>query len=154
MQNKKIFLINLIYYICMLVLAVVFVLGYLNMLPSQILSTFLIQGVVMLALPIILYSLFITKNPKQTFKDFGFKKISFTIFICTILLGFVMYFINNFVADMFFTVLSLFGFDNSINVGLNIGSVGMEFVFTAVVPGFCEEILHRGMYMRGSQKQG
>lgn len=154
MKNKKIFYINLIYYICMLCVALIFVLGYLDVLKNSYLSTFLIQGIVMLAIPIILYSLFVTKNIKQTFTDFGFKKITFKVLFYSICLGFVLFFVNNYVADIFYTLLSIFGYDNSVNIALSVNSsVGMEFFLTALVPGFCEEVLHRGMFMRGSQKQ-
>lgn len=155
MQNKKIFIINLIYYICMLSVAVVFVLGYLGFLENSYLSTFLIQCVIMFAIPVILYSLFVTKSAKQTFKDFGFKKISFNILLCSIALGFVLFFVNGYVADIFYTILNILGFDNSINVSLSVSkSIGTEFLLTAIAPGICEEILHRGMFMRGSSKQG
>lgn len=155
MENKKIFYINLIYYLCMLGVALIFVLGYFDIIRSSYLSTFLIQGVVMLAMPIILYSLFVTKNIKKTFNDFGFKKITFKVVIYSICLGFVLFFVNNYVADIFYTILSIFGYDNSVNIALNVNSsIGLEFLLTAIVPGFCEEVLHRGMFMRGSQKQG
>ena len=155
MQNKKIFLLNLIYYLCMLAVAVVFVLGHFNIITNIFVSTFLIQGIVMFAIPIIFYSLFISKNIKQTFSDFGFKKISFKILVISIGLGVILFFINNYVADIFFTILNLFGYDNSINVSLSVGSkVGLEFLLTAIIPGICEEVLHRGMFMRGCKKQG
>ncbi len=155
MQNKKIFVINLIYYLCMLSVALIFVLGYFKVLNNSYISTFLIQGIVMFALPIILYSIFVNKGFKNTFKDFGFKKTSFTILLYSIALGFVLFFINNYVADIFYTILTLLGYDNSINISLSVSnSIGMEFLLTAIVPGICEEVLHRGMFMRGSQKQG
>ena len=139
----------------MLCVAVVFVFGYFGLLKNSYLSTFLIQGVVMLAIPIILYSLFVTKNIKQTFREFGFKKISLTVLFYSILLGFVLFFINNYVADVFYTIISMLGYDNSVNVTLSVHSdIALEFVLTAIVPGICEEILHRGMFMRGSAKQG
>lgn len=109
----------------------------------------------MFAMPVILYSLFVSKNVKKTFSDFGFKKISFTIVLCSIGLGFVLFFINNYVADIFYTILSLVGYDNSINVTLSTNTTILsEFFLTAMIPGFCEEVLHRGMFMRGSSKQG
>jgi len=138
----------------MLSVAVVFVLGYFDITTNSYLSTFLIQGVVMLAMPILLYSLFISKSVKPTLSDFGFKKISLTILICSILLGFVLFFVNNYVANIFYFVLSIFGYDGSINVSLSVGNIGVEFLLTAIIPGFCEEILHRGLIMRGSIKQG
>lgn len=155
MKNKKIVCINLIYYLCMLSVAVIFVLGYFGVIENSYLSTFLIQGIVMFAIPIILYSLFVSKNVKQTFSDFGFKKISFTVLLCSIGLGFVLFFINNYVADVFYSVLSLLGYDNSINISLNTNTLVLnEFLLTAIIPGFCEEVLHRGMFLRGSSKQG
>jgi len=155
MQNKKIFLINLIYYLCLLSVALIFVLGYFDLIKNSYISTLLIQGIIMFAIPIILYSLFISKNIKQTFNDFGFKKITFTVLIYSILLGFILFFINNYVADIFYTILTLLGYENSINVSLNINnSIGIEFLLTAIAPGICEEVLHRGMFMRGSSKQG
>ena len=154
MNNKKIFTINLIYYICMLSVAIVFLLGYMEIFNNSFLTTFLIQGIVMLAIPIILYSAFITKNIKQTFRDFGFKKISPKVILISICLGFVLFFVNNYVADIFYVVLTIFGYDNSINISLSVNNIGLEFLLTAIIPGFCEEVLHRGMYMRGSQKQG
>ena len=69
-------------------------------------------------------------------------------------LGFILFFVNNYVADIFYAILTIFGYDNSINISLSINNVGLEFLLTALIPGFCEEVLHRGMYMRGSQKQG
>ena len=155
MQNKKIFIINLIYYLCMLSVALIFVLGYFGILENSYLSTFLIQGVVMFAMPVILYSLFVTKSAKQTFHDFGFKKISVKILLCSIGLGFVLFFVNGYVADIFYTILHILGFDNSINVSLNVTqTIGIEFLLTAIAPGICEEVLHRGLFMRGSAKQG
>ncbi|MFQ6724293.1 MAG: lysostaphin resistance A-like protein [Clostridia bacterium] len=109
----------------------------------------------MFAIPIILYSLLISKNVKQTFMDFGFKKITGKVLLYSILLGFVLFFVNNYVADVFYTVLSIFGYDNSVNINLSVGkTIGIEFLLTAIIPGICEEILHRGMFMRGCKKQG
>lgn len=139
----------------MLSVALIFVLGYFDIINDSYLSTFLIQGVVMFAMPIILYSLLVTKSVKKTFSDFGFKKISIFVLLCSICLGIVLFFINNYVADVFFTILSIFGYDNSVNISLSVNNqIGIEFLLTAIIPGICEEVLHRGMYMRGSKKQG
>ena len=76
----------------MLSVALIFVLGYFDIITNSYLSTFLIQGIVMFAIPILLYSRFVTKNIKQTFSDFGFKKISLVVLLCSIGLGFVLFF--------------------------------------------------------------
>ncbi len=155
MKNKKIFYINLIYYLCILVVAFIFALGYFKVIKNEFLTSALIQGLVMFGIPVIMYSLFISKDIKQTFSDFGFKKITNTVLICSICLGLVLFFINGYVADIFYTILSLFGYDNTIKVGLSVGGdLFTELLLTAIFPGFCEEVLHRGMYLRGSAKQG
>lgn len=139
----------------MLCIASLFVLGYFGILKNEFLSNFLIQCVVMLSIPILLYSLLVSKSAKQTLKDFGFKKISFSILICSILLGFVLYFVNSYVAQFFHAVISILGYDNSINIHLSVGGdISKEFLLTAILPGICEEVAHRGLLLRGSHKQG
>jgi hypothetical protein len=77
------------------------------------------------------------------------------VLLYSICLGFVHFLINNYVADIFYTILTNLGYDNSINVNLSVTSnIGIEFLLTAIIPGICEEILHRGMFMNGSKKQG
>lgn len=155
MKNKKMFCIYLIYYLCMLSVASIFVLGYFGILENEWLSNFLIQCVVMFAIPILLYSIFVSKNVKQTFRDFGFKKISFSILLCSIILGFVLYFVNSFVAQFFQTLIAIFGYDNSMGMSMSVGGdVAKEFLLTAILPGICEEVCHRGLLLRGNQKQG
>lgn len=155
MKNKKMFCIYLIYYLCMLSVASIFVLGYLGILENEWLSNFLIQCVVMFAIPILLYSMFVSKNIKQTFRDFGFKKVSLAILLCSIALGFVLYFVNSFVAQFFQSIIVILGYDSSFGVSLSVGGdIAKEFLLTAILPGICEEVCHRGLLLRGSQKQG
>lgn len=155
MKNKKVFYINLIYYLCILVVAFIFALGYFKIIKNEFLTSALIQGLVMFGIPTLMYSLFISKNIKQTFADFGFKKISGLVLGCSIALGFVLYFVNSYVADIFYTILSFWSYDNSISVGFGIGGdLLVDLLLTALLPGICEEILHRGFYLRGCVKQG
>ena len=69
MKNKNIFKINIIYFVALTLVALVFVLGYTGILKNDILTSFLIQIVVMFAIPLLMYSLLMKKNIKQTFKD-------------------------------------------------------------------------------------
>ena len=96
----------------MILVALIFVLGYLGLLQNDYISSFLIQIMVMFAIPMLLYTLFVSKSFKQTFKDTGFKKISSRMIGITIILGIVLYFINNFVAQFFSSLISLFGYEN------------------------------------------
>ena len=75
MKDKTYIKINITYFIAMVLVAVIFVLGAFGIITSEWLSTFLIQIVVMFALPILLYSLFTKTKIKDTFKTFGIKKL-------------------------------------------------------------------------------
>jgi len=139
----------------MINIAILFVLGSFGIVKNQILSTFLIQIVVMLAIPLLLYSLFVNKKFKNSFKDFGFKKLSGKLILISIGLGFVLYFINTFIATTFSSIISLFGFENLSNsetITLNYQFLFKDFVLTAILPGICEEFLHRGILLHAGKK--
>jgi len=154
-QNKKLFYINLIYYIAIISVAIVFVLGYLDVFKSNILTTILLQIVIITAIPIILYSLLVSKSVKQTFSDFGFKKLSGTLLGFSIVIALVLYFLNVFVAESFASIIHILGFENVIPaLSISNQEVLSEFILTACLPGFCEEILHRGMMLNGCKKHG
>ena len=155
MKNKNFFRISLIYFIAMVGIAILFVLGSFGIVKSQILSSFLIQVVVMFAIPLLLHILLVSKSAKTTFKDCGFKKISFKLILISVVLGMVLYFINAFVATTFSNLLSLFGYESlsgSETVNLNYKLLLKDFVLTAILPGFCEEFLHRGIMLNSAKK--
>ena len=155
MKNKELFYMNLIYYISMVLVAIVFVLGYLNVFNSDFVVTLLLQLVVISAIPILLYSLLVSKNFKQTFKDFGFKKLSGKLVGLSILIAITLYFLNIFVADCFQSIVILLGYETSIPVlAISNKEILQEFVLTACLPGLCEEILHRGMMLNACKKHG
>lgn len=155
MKNRKLFYINLIYYLSLLLVAVVFVLGFLGVLKNDYLTTFLLQIVIISGIPILLYSLLVSKNLKQTFSGFGFKKLSKKLFLISIGLAIILYILNIFIANCFGSIIILLGYDTSIPA-LQVSNAQMikEFVLTACLPGLCEEILHRGMILNGYKKEG
>lgn len=141
----------------MILVALIFVLGYLGLLQNEYISTFLIQIMVMFAIPMLLYTLFVSKSFKQTFKDTGFKKISARMIGIAILLGIVLYFINNFVAQFFSSLISLFGYENltqTTTVPFSYELLFREFLLSCVLPGICEEFLHRGIMLFAGKKCG
>ena len=139
----------------MLLVAVIFVLGTAGFLQSDFLATFLIQIVVVAGVPIIIYSLFVTKSIKQTFFNFGFKKLSTKLVLLSFAVGIVLYLLNIFVADSFATFIVLLGYETTIPT-LSVSYSGMlvDFLLTACLPGLCEEILHRGLVLNGCKKEG
>ena len=141
----------------MILVALIFVLGYLGLLQNDYISSFLIQIMVMFAIPMLLYTLFVSKNFKQTFKDTGFKKISSRMIGITIILGIVLYFINNFVAQFFSSLISLFGYENltqTTTVTFTYELLFREFLLSCILPGICEEFLHRGIMLFAGKKCG
>lgn len=155
MENKNYFKINIIYFTALVCTALVFVLGYLEILKSDWISTILIQIVVMFSIPLLLYTLLISKNSKQTFKDVGIRKITIKMLWIAIALGFVLYFLNTFVATTFQSIISLLGYEklsSPSKVNLNYAFLFKEFLLTAILPGICEEFLHRGVMLFGAKK--
>lgn len=155
MKNKNIFKINIIYFVAICLVAMVFVLGYLGILQNDILSSFLIQIVVMFAIPLLMYSLLTKKNLKETFSDCGFKRITIKMLLISITLGFVLYFINSFVANAFYSILSLFGYESlptNATSTFNYTTILKDFILSCILPGFCEEFLHRGIMLHANKK--
>ena len=155
MKNKNIFKINAIYFVAITLVAIVFLLGYSGILTNDVLTSFLIQIIIMFAIPLLMYKLLMKKSFKETFKDAGLKKVSGKIIGISIILGFVLYFINSFVADAFAGIISLFGYESisaPTTVNFNYGMLFKEFVLSCILPGFCEEFLHRGIMLHANKK--
>ena len=139
----------------MISVAIIFVLGTAGTLTNDTLINILIQIVIVAGIPLILYSLFVSKNPKTTLKDFGFKKLSGKLFLLSCIIALILFVLNIFVSSCFSSILYLFGYEQTIpllNVGY--GEMFKDFFFTACLPGVCEEILHRGMMLNASKKYG
>lgn len=157
MKDKTYIKINIIYFIAMVLVALIFVLGAFGIITSDWLSTFLIQIVIMFALPILLYSLFTKTKIKDTFKTFGIKKVSPAIIGFSILLGIVLYFINSFVATVSQSFIALLGYEtvstSTTTVQFSYALLLKEFLLSAILPGICEEVLHRGLMLHAGKKQ-
>ena len=151
MKNKSIFKLNIIYFLALFLVATIFLLGYTGILQNEYLTTFLIQIVTMFAIPMLMYSLLMKRDIKKTLNDFGLRKISASMVIISILLGFVLYFINSFVADAFYGIITLFGYEtissSSVTTTISYATLLKELVLSCILPGFCEEFLHRGLML-------
>jgi len=155
MKNKNIFKINIIYFVAISLVATVFLFGHLGILKNDILSSVLIQIVVMCAIPLLMYSLLMKRNIKDSLKDIGFKSITSKMVAISILLGFVLYFVNTFVADAFASIIALFGYETLPTSGtttLNYSLLFKELILSCFLPGICEEILHRGIMLHAGKQ--
>lgn len=125
-------------------------------------KSYLLNGLIqigfMFLIPLFMFTLLSKQKFKQTFKDFRFNKINLkSIFIC-IGIGVLVFILNIAVSSFFSFILQLFGYQYSSGVGTSSGyPVWLFFVsliITAVLPGFCEEVAHRGLLLRGFKDLG
>lgn len=141
----------------MVLVAIIFALGAFGVEIPEFVSSIAIQVIVMFAIPFALYTLMISKNPKQTFKDAGFKKISFKMIVLSLLIGIILYSLNTFVSSYVASLLKIFGyekFSSSIQEEFSYTLLFKEFVFTCIFPGIFEEFLHRGILLHAGKKCG
>ncbi len=113
----------------------------------------IIQIIILFAMSILLFSAFQKNNIRDTFKFYGYKKISFKAVLISIAIGIIVYFLNIFVATFFNALLSLFGYSSS-STTIYLSSYPfwlflVNLVVSAVLPGICEETVHRGMLLKG-----
>ncbi len=160
MESKNFFKINIIYFIALVMVACCFVLGYSGAFANDFISTALIQIVTMLSVPMLLYTIFVSKSLKQTLRDTGFKKISLNMLLISVVLGFLLYFLNSFVANFFHSVLTMLGYES---IGFTTSAVGAvakvkygeffkDLLLSCALPGLCEEFLHRGIMLNAGKK--
>jgi len=159
--------------VCFSVLRIMFGMGWMNSLPNwgaEVFFTFMAQIVIMTLIPLIAMHIFFRRRKqnaaqangyvsyedrdtyKETFASFGFDKPSGRVIAIAFGLGALCYLFNIFVASFFTGMLSLLGYR------FPMGGVGGTFaglpglllslVMIAVLPGFCEEVTHRGMLMK------
>ena len=124
----------------------------------DILLNIVIQILILFCISIFIFS-FLTKNKiKDTFKFYGYKKISLKAILISVGIGIIVYFLNIFVATFFNVLLALFGY-NSVSSSTTIPSYPfwlflINIFITAVLPGICEETAHRGMLLKGLSGHG
>lgn len=126
---------------------------------SDLLASCILQIIIIAGFPILLYTLFCKQSFRQTFKDFSFKKISVKSFGYAVIIGVLVFILNNYIASFFGQVINFFGAEPAGNVLIDKSrySVPMFFLtilLSAVLPAICEEIAHRGLIVGGLKKYG
>ena len=158
MENRKFAKISIIYLIVMILIAVIFLVASLGVKMADWLYSSLIQVVAMFGATFLLYTLIVSKKPKQTFKDFGFKRVSSDIVIMTFGLGVLLFLLNSVASSVANGIIYYLGYETiSIMPRLNtsvpsFGTLIYDIAFTAILPAVCEEFVHRGMLFGANQK--
>ena len=119
--------------------------------------TFIIQIIILFSLSVYGFAKLTKKSKNEVFEEYKFKKISKkSVFLC-ILIGFVVYFLNSYIASFFYYLLSLMGYSVS-NLTASLASYPfwlliLNIIFTAILPAICEETAHRGMLLSQIEKK-
>lgn len=161
-KRSDLFKINLIYFIliCAFVLVrIVFALDLFNIsaLASDVVGSILIQVGIMFGLTFVLYMSFFKKKPKQVFVDYKFTKINFKAVLISVGIGFLTYFLTICVSAIFSFLLGLLGYQSSGSAATSVGTWGefaLSIILTAILPGVCEEFVHRGLLVKGFSELG
>lgn len=157
-KSTNFFKISLIYFISLVLfvgIRIIFQLGFLSGISEKwqdIISTLLIQGGIMLLVPFLFYLLIFKEKPKNALSNFGFKKISGKAILISFLIGIIAFFLNIVVSSIFNGIIGTLGYESSSSGGstdYSLLNFFINVICVAVLPGFCEEFLHRGLLMRG-----
>lgn len=159
MQNKSNFLkITFIYFVSLVLfvgIRIIFNLGFLSNLGEiwqEIISTLLIQVVVMFFVPLMFYFLLFRKKPKETFSNLGYKKINFKAILICVGIGIIAFFLNIVISSIFNGIITALGYKSSgssTSGDYSLVNFFVNVVCVAILPALCEEFIHRGLLMRG-----
>ena len=163
-KHSKIIIVSLIYIISALLYLFLRIGGkfgifnFLGTSKNYILN--IVNQIIFIAgVPILLFSLFETKNLKRTFKQFKFSKIPGRIVWLSFLMGIVLYGVVVFLSSAWLNLIGLTGYKNplfKISFGIQspFAEFGAEIVLTCLLPAVCEEVLLRGCVLSGLENMG
>ena len=112
----------------------------------------LIQVGIMFCLAFGIMTMFIKRKTIETFRFYGFKKISIKGILIAFAIGIVVYILNVFISSFFYSFLESVGYTFHKNNEMQPYPFWMLLVnifLTAVLPAICEETAHRGMLLNG-----
>lgn len=119
--------------------------------------TIFVQIILLFGGSIFLFSSLKKQKISKTFLDFGVNRVSWKVIGLSLILGFVVYFINLFVSSTFNGIIDLFGYEHNYGSAItsySFSSLIINIFFTAILPGICEEIAHRGMLFKAFRPFG
>ena len=161
-EDKTIFYSGLIYFIVMFCFVMVKIFSYWGVFngmdtewANRLVST-LIQVGIMFLLPLILYKWLNKTTFKQAFLNFSFKKVNWKIILFSFILGFLVFILTNYLSSFWSGLLIFFGYQFSSSTGGDYSTLAFIFsiITTAMMPGFCEEISHRGLLLGSLKNNG
>lgn len=162
-EDKTIFYSGLIYFIVMVLFVGMKLCNYyglfngMNADLANAIYSLIIQVGLMFFLPILLFKLINKTTFSQTFKHFSFKKVSFKTVFLSLVLGVLVFILVNYISSFWYTLISFLGFSSG-NSGGTADYSFVAFLFavltTGIMPGFCEEVAHRGLMLGSIKNNG
>ena len=119
---------------------------------AGIVSTIVVQIILLLFISIFMFGKLNKTKPKEVLKFYDFNKISFKAVLLSLGIGIVIYLLNILVSTFFNFFISLFGYQFSSSETMTsypFWLLIVNLIFTAVLPGICEETAHRGLLLKG-----
>ena len=142
--------------ICFVIIRIIFLYVTLPFSDSvnDLIVTIFIQGGLMFAVAIFMFSGLKKQKVKTTFIDFGYKKVGIYPILISVLIGIVCYFLNLFIASFFNTLISLCGYESVpafAGTGSDYSTLSfvLQVISVALLPAICEETAHRGLLLHG-----
>lgn len=124
---------------------------------SSVVFTILVQIVLLFGGGVLLFSALKKQKPAQTLEFYGCKSISKKVAGLTVLLGIVVFFLNVFVSSTFNSLIDFFGYEHAsspLPSSYGFDALFVNLIFSALLPGICEELVHRGMLLKTMRPMG
>ncbi len=139
--------------VCFVTLRLLSSFGLLNFLGNagDRIFTVVVQIFLLLGGSIVMYSALKKQRIRRTFTEYSIGKTSWKVVWLSVLLGVAVFFINTFVSASFNGLIELFGYEHASGTAItsySFATLVVNIIFTAVLPGICEEVAHRGMLLR------
>ena len=169
-ENQKkprnvVFWVNFTYFIMLCLLIGVQILSktvlskHLSDLELDFVFALIVQIGIMFIIPLTAFSLIKRQKVGRTLKDFKVNKISFKHVLMSFGIGVCVFFLNLCVASFFNAIILALGYESlpssaGSGISATFGNFLLVTFYSAMLPGICEEITHRGMLLNGLKKQG
>ena len=157
-KNNYAFYGGLIYFIILITFLGIKVCAYFgltNFYGADIIFKIVVQIGLMFVVPICLYKIIFKKSFKQTFLNFGFKKVSFTTIWVSVVAGFFMFMLVNYFSSVWSALLELIGYKFSAGTGsFSVLDFVLNILFIGILPAICEETTHRGLVLNTTKHNG
>lgn len=162
-SNKSIYKTYAIYFTCLALFVLLNVLINENILKvtsswQSTVFTIIIQLFIMFGIPFLLYALLLKQKPKQIFKTCNYFKPNWQVVLISFTIGIIVFVLNIIISSFFSGLIGVIGYSPRVSgsgeAGYSLWKFLQNVLLVAILPGFCEEFLHRGLVLQGTKHMG